>query len=460
MGFAPICLSTFRRSSSPWRCSCRAACCLPVKAAAIGLFAAGFVAAGWPIITSVVSGGGCQWHAFLLGLASPFNKALGVAGGAYGWGHLYNDEYLWAAVSSYGNRIRPDLGYIDYCSHEYDVASWDYLRQILTTFPADMMTRALASVVQVLDLPFYASDPPFSGHLVTAYSARAVVLQALRHTGPFLAAAFVLAISAASLRLALFAAFMMLYFGGHPAIQFLPRHYFALEIVTWVVLAFLVEHGVRAGLALARARRAGMRRPIRETMAAYPAANLRRVVACAALVSAMLLVPLGLLRWYQNRHVVRLLESYVASSSSPMSLAPVGPGQFRTPADHEGRRRSPIEAIAALGQGRTRFVRAELDAASCAPATTVTFRYEPLNPATDFSRTVTLERTAERAGPTRLFEPLYEGFSGVDVSDASPACVPRLSVLTGVDRVPLLLSAQLPPGWASRPQYQRIAGIR
>jgi hypothetical protein len=69
---------------------------------------------------------------------------------------------------------------------------------------------------------------------------------------------------------------------------------------------------------------------------------------------------------------------------------------------------------------------------------------------------VTLERTAEGAGPTKLFEPVYAGFQGIDVSDASPACAPRVSVVNGTDRLPLLLSAQLPPGWESQPQYQRI----
>ena len=123
---------------------------LPVKAAAVGLFAAGFTAAGWPIISTVVSGGGCQWHVFLLGLTSPFNDALGVSGGSYGWGHLYKDEYLWATVSGYASRFRPDLGYIEYCSHEYDVASWEYLRHVLLTFPADMMTRAYASTFAAL----------------------------------------------------------------------------------------------------------------------------------------------------------------------------------------------------------------------------------------------------------------------------------------------------------------------
>src|SRR5204862_3411232 len=112
------------------------------------------------------------------------NDALGVTGGSYGWGHLYNDEYLWATVSSYANRFRPDLGYIEYCSHAHDVASWDYLRHILTTFPADMLTRAYASALHVLDLPFRRFNLA-SG------------------AGLFLAAAFVLVTGAASVRLAL-----------------------------------------------------------------------------------------------------------------------------------------------------------------------------------------------------------------------------------------------------------------
>jgi hypothetical protein len=174
----------------------------------------------------------------------------------------------------------------------------------------------------------------------------------------------------------------------------------------------------------------------------------------------MLLVPLGLLRWYQNARVMRLLETYAVASSSPMPLALIAPGRFKTADAHDGPRLSPVEAIAALGRAKARFVEAEVDAAGCARGTTVTFRYTPEFPAIDFSRTVTLEWTADRAGPTRLFEPVYSGFDGIDVSDPSPACVPRLSGLDGVDRLPLLLSAQLAPGWASQPQYQRIVRSR
>ena len=404
---------------------------LRLKAAAVSLFAAGFTVAGWPIITSVVSGGGCQWHVFLLGLMSPFNDALGVTGGSYGWGHLYKDEYVWATVSGYANRFRQDLGYIEYCSHEYDIASWEYLRHILLGFPADMMTRAYASALQVLGLPFQR-------------------MAWLTYIGPLLAAVFVLAVSSASVRLALFAVFVMLYFGGHPAIQFIPRHYFPFEFITLVVIAFLAERGARLGIAAARGA---------WDERAFGAAFVNRAARCAVMVVVILLTPLALLRWYQNGRTTRLLETYLALPTSPMPLALSEPGQFRTPTE-PGRVPSSVEAVAALGLEKTRFVEAQLDAAGCARGTTVTFRYDPKYPPTDFSRTVTLERTAEGAGPTKLFEPVYAGFQGIDVSDASPACVPRLSVVNGTERLPLLLSAQLPPGWVSQSQYQRITRSR
>jgi hypothetical protein len=402
---------------------------VPVKMAAVVLGAAGFVAAGWPIIRTIVSSGGCQWHVFLLGLTSPFNDALGVTGGAYGWGHLYNDEYVWATVSSYARRFRPDLGHLEYCSHEYDVASWDYLRHLLLTFPADMVTRAYASVLQVLNLPFQR-------------------FTLFRHLGPLLAAAFVLVISTASLRLALFAVFLIMYFGGYPAIQFLPRHYFPFEFIAWAVLAFLTERGV--GLAVQVARGGFLR-------SALVATNIRRAARCTVVVIVMLLVPLGILRWYQDGRARELLASYAAAPADPWPLVSNAPGEYRLAADPNARALSKVEAMSALGRVRARLVEAVVDAAACRLGTTLTFRYDPAYPEIDFSRTVVLPAAREGGGPTRFFEPVYPSFTGIEASDPSPACRPRVSVVRDLDRFPLLLSAQLPPGWESHHQFQQIA---
>jgi len=397
-----------------------------VKAGALALAAIGFVAAGWPIITTVVSSGGCQWHVFLLGLTTPFSDALGVSGGSYEWGHLYNDEYLWAAVSSYANRFRPDLGYIEYCSHRYDVASWEYLRQILLTFPADMATRAYASALHVVALPF-----------------QRVPLQRMplaNGVGVVATIAFVLAVGASSVRLALFAVFFVLYFGGHAAIQFLPRHYFPFEFIGWVMLAFLVERGVQWRSV---ARESGM-------------IHARRALAVAALTLALLLLPLAILRLYQQRRALDLLRSYVEAPASSLALKTVAHGQLRLPVDPDAPR-TAIAVMAALGRPHVRFIQAVFNTADCQPGTSVTFRYDAAYPATDFSRRIVLDRAGALV---RVFEPVYTQFQGIDVSDPSPSCLRSVSIVTGLDRLPLLLPARLAAGWESQAQYQRIVSLR
>lgn len=372
-----------------------------LKAGALACFAVSFVAAGWPIISTVVGSGGCQWHVALLGLSAPFDDALGVRGGSYSWGHLYNDQYVWANVSNYATRFRPDLGYIEYCSHEYDVASWDYYRHILTTFPADMVTRAYASALQVVGLPF----------------AR---FGALRILGPLLASAFVVAAGATGVRLAWFAVFVIVYFAGYPALQFQPRHYFPFEIIGWLMLAWAIE-------------RTFLRR-VPETLWRGAASALVALVALAA--------PLWALRSYQERRVTALLEQYAVAPVDPLVVA-----SPRAP------KPTAMEVVADLGRTRARFV--EVTATACHPGTEITFRYDAAYPETDFTTT---ERVTDASGMTRLFEPVYDTFAGVVVSDTS--CEVHVSTVRDTGRFPLELPVRLSPAWKSTRQYQQMSSIR
>jgi hypothetical protein len=317
-----------------------------------------------------------------------------------------------------------------------------------------MLTRAYASVLHVLNLPFQHIDPPFASHAVLLYQVRAHVLEALDHTGLLLAAVFVLAISWSTLRLALFALFVILYFGGYPAIQFLPRHYFPFELVTWVILAFLVERAMTFAAGLRRDTTtviATMRRAMTTTNG-----GVRRMVACLVLVPLLLLGPLVVLRAYQNRRATRLLESYVTSPIAAASSLRIVPGHVRDPLDPIARTLTPGVSPTEPGHPVTRFVEAILNPHACRPDTTVTFRYDSARPDIDFSHTVRLRSTGTGDGVTRIFEAVYSGFQGVEVSDDSSGCLRDIAVLTDLDRLPLLLSAQLPSGWRSEPQYQRI----
>ena len=77
-------------------------------------------------------------------------------------------------------------------------------------------------------------------------------------------------------------------------------------------------------------------------------------------------------------------------------------------------------------------------------------------PASDFTRTVTIERHARQAGLTRIFLAVFDHFKGLEVSDTRPGCVVRAYRMADLRPFPILLGATLPPEWESLPLYQRL----
>ena len=283
-----------------------------------------------------------------------------------------------------------------------------------------MVTRAYASALHVLDTPFLR-------------------VPRARYLGLVIAVTFVLSVSLTSVRLALFAAFVMLFWGGHPAIQFLPRHYFPFEFMTWVALAFLADRSF-----------ALMQTPERWSPSS---AAWRRTASFALVMLVVLTVPLQILRVYQNRSVHALLRTYADAEVSP-TLAPGGPGTFGVERPNATAALSAAAALESIGRVRASLIEVVVNASECRPGTTVAFRYDGTHQPLDYSRTIALPHGS--AGRTRLFEPVYDAFRRVEVSDPSPACFERAGVVANADRFPILISAVLPPDWEARSQYQHI----
>src|SRR5215467_10001869 len=187
----------------------------PLKCAAAAVFATVFVVTAWPVIRTVQRSGGCQWHPVLLGLTDPPTDALMVTRGPYDFGHDFSDDFVYAQATAYALRTGHSAGHIEYCSPEYDAVTGRYIRDVARTFPGDMVTRGIASTIQVLQLPFRWYDQPLPGFSNALYRVRLLVLKPLRGSGPVFVAAAVLALGAVSIRLALFALFFLFYAGGY-----------------------------------------------------------------------------------------------------------------------------------------------------------------------------------------------------------------------------------------------------
>jgi len=408
---------------------------LKVKLAGMAAFAAAFAVVGWPILSTVYQKGGCQWHVVLLGLQSPFDGSLAVQPAPYDFGYAYADDYIYATVAGFAGRTSPQRPQLGYCSHEYDVESGRYLKGLVEEFPADFMTRSLASSRVLAELPFLWFMPPMLNWASSLYGLRAQWLAPLRGLGIWIVGLALLIAGAGRLRLGLFLLFFSVFVTGYPAIQFHDRHYFHLEFMTWWACGFTIQQ--LAATVWRTYRTKGVHLP-------SVFAGGRRMAVLALCAWLLLALPLKALRAYQGARVTRLLGSYVSASKARLD-APAGQsGAFTIPAP-------PIERFGA------EFIEVDLEQARCAGPAKVTFRYDPAVPAYDFTHTVALDRSSPPAGLTRVFLSVYQHFTGIEFSGADAGCVAGAYRLTDPRAFPLLVDATLAPGWESRPLYQRLA---
>ena len=400
---------------------------LPLKAAATAIFLATFTVVSWPITSAVYEKGGCQWHVALLGLQSPFDPHLRIEPGPYDFGHAYSDAYIDRTVNGYRWRMTPSAAALTFCSREYDGVSGQYLQTIATTFPADLLARSYASVLQIVELPFRNFLAPMADWFTPIYHVRSWVLRPDHRWGFWFAALAIWVTAAAHLRLAAVLLFLLVYFGGYPAIQFQERHYFHLEFMGWWAIAFVSQSVVTAPGA------------IRRYWPDWP--TFARAAVRSALVLAAVAVGAGLVlvtaRWYQGRQVARLLDAYLAAPKLAVD-PPLGP--------------LPVLPAAEWPQ----LLEVSVNRAGCGDSGTLTFRYDKVDVNQDFTRTIALDHGSGVDGTTTIFMPVFERYSGLEASGGE-RCVTTVRRINDLKPFPLLLGAILPPGWQSRPLYQRLA---
>ena len=134
----------------------------------------------------------------------------------------------------------------------------------------------------------------------------------------------------------------------------------------------------------------------------------------------------------------QLLRSYLAAPKIPIAL-PFGPLTDVAP------------------DVWPQFFQVDLDESACRLAPAVTFRYSPLDPGRDFTRTITIARRAQTEGLTHIFLPVFDHFVGLAASDDSPGCLVGASRFVDVAAVPVLLASVLQPDWETKaPVYQRL----
>lgn len=402
-----------------------------VRAGAVALAAAVFLITSWPAASYVAQSGGCQWHAVLLGLSDIFNSNLRVTSSFYDWVPVFSDEYVHTVVNSYASRVE-GAEFIPYCSAAYDAASGSQLRDIVTQFPADVVTRVYGSTLQVLDLPFFLWR---EGWQSAKGSNLGAVLHVMAGTARLAALLAVVILGAVSLRLGLFALCVVLYFGGYPSMQFADRHFFHLEFLGWWAIAFLAWH---------------LAAPWLPWTDISPARNWRQLirpaVRFAVMACAMVLVPLWALRVYQHQQVARLTSELLTAPRVEVPLVATGDGRVLEAPD----------ALVTLGddQRQAVYLDVHVDLAACPDGIILNQRYDPARPPYDFSGPVRPSLAGEPAA--RILLPVFRFFRGFTIEQGSPSCIAKVERLQSVAGRRLLPVLTLAAGWQTQPFHVRL----
>ena len=394
---------------------------LATKTLGVAAFVVAFLATAWPIVSFVNRVGGAQWHVALLGFSDTFDNALRIDPGPYRLGEFYADGYVGRQALAYAARVHPEWGKVTIFTHDYDVVTGAYFREIATRFPADLLTRAYASALMLTYLPFHWPGPPIDGLATWIYRPREVALNAAQRAGPYLMAGAMAVAAAYRLRIGFFLLFLFLYFGGYPALQFAPRHYFHLEFMTFWAAGFVCYQLVR--------------RPRGEL-------SWQRLGIFGSAAVILIVVPSAALRLYQQHQAVATFAGMVNAAKTTIPLS-----------SHEHGGIVSLEGPNTFDD--VRLLEVDVNRWACGASPTITFRYDSKDPEYDFSRAVPVP-SARAHQPTKIFEPILSGaFTALEFSPDAAGCVTS-AYWVNTDQRPLVLAATLGPGWESQRLFQRL----
>jgi hypothetical protein len=444
----------------------------------------------FPILLSR-SGGGNTFHVILLGFMSQFDLDLSVKNSLYKWGDLYKDGLVWTQINSYSNRIHYNNSFLPIATREYERFGLLYFKQIVSNFPADMLTRVYAAIIKILEFPFdnqnlnllslFQEKVDFSDKVylgIFSFFKDKVVL---------LTVSALSILSIYSWRIAIFLLLFVIYLSGYPALQFQSRHYFHLEFISLWVIGFFLQLIIQRLVLISRGFNLKSK-----FFPNFWDISVKRPLCFILGTLIFLLSPLYALRGYQNNHIGSLFKSYVTADTEEIQINPTLinnsiPGNNKIILKNSSLfARQPSNFPV-----RTEYLVVDFGGNKCDQQNIpVTFRYRSGVPSYDFSTDMNIsvpEKSSKTT--TKMFFPVYAAFpfasnngwvfppiafekwqpfltannewaafhfEGIELLEQHTSCVSSLRRFKDINHYPLLLNLTLLPNWEKVARYQTI----
>ncbi len=412
--------------------------------------------------------GSTSSHNITGGLYRGFDSHFGLRPSYYQSLPLWNDFYIHETVASHHYRVNGIQEEIRYFTPESSEAGKGFLRSYGLLFPADIVLRAYATVLRMLEtgpawiMEGYGHNAP----LLRAMGVLSALMAHLSHFGRFYAVAALLLIAVRNFRWALFAFCALLYFGGYPSLQFLPRHAFHLSFLSFWAPAFLLCQGLSGVLTLRDSERRRRAWALLRSPRRWWGRGLGSALGFAFLALILVFPPMLLLRGYQDRQVHAYTRAIAAADTERLEVKATsesehGPVRWKPEGLFAGR---PAEEVARGTATEYLCVLLGGDAATVP----VQVSYSAANAAaSDFSMVVYVPVRTSRGGElSRFYFPVYHAFEesqfrgrsfqGVLISRQHAPRFKGLYRVKDLAPFPVLPVLTLPPGWEAWPGHKEI----
>lgn len=426
----------------------------------IAVFIAAFAILGWPIF-QVLSRVNNATHDTIIGFTKYCDQRLGVEAPLYDFGEPFLDEYVRAILMGYAHRTTGRTEIFRHYSPDYDAAGKAYFREMVTTFPADLVIRGYASVLRTADeLQISTADATPRGitnqFLARLWQLRRWALDTLPGGGRYHIALMLLCIAATNPRLGMAFLFSILLLAGYPALRFSERHAFHMEIIALFAAGFLLQWLVWTALGAWKHRRSFRWRQC--VTASKPV--LLRGMAFAVIALTLLALPLFGARWWQSGQVSRLIERYESENRTLL---------ITQREERDGATRYAIpgfgDAVKSPDAPQKLPMYADVLVLEFLPGTQavpVNFTYEAVHPNFRFDRTMTVPPAPPgTSGPTRIYYPVYYGpetrFTGFSVPTSESGRFKGAFRINDLGNEAILLNAVVPPNWKQLKKYQTLS---
>ena len=390
-------------SVRPWR-----------RCLAVALFLAAAALSGGPVLKATFfSGSGSLLPVQVLGGMDRSFSYYYAQPALYDYGIRFDDSHITYLINSYNQRVLGAQTIVGFQSKEMQRAATRLLVDIDRLFPADLLLRTWAAIVNVLKLSRFGVP------------AALVVI-------PFLLLA--------NVRLGSLVVFLLLGTVGYVSLIFQTKHFFHLEWVPWWFVAVAVEQAATR-LAL----------PASLGLPAWLRSHARSIAALLLLVAAAY-GAFMLVRRHQQSKMIALLDDYTKRlHSEPLLTA-------TTIAD-DGLTRLKAEPLGLAARATPLvedYLVLDVECGASGDADVVAIYEQATSPREAISVPCS-------TGPRRwkLFWPVYQypplsRFDRFEWKTDSSIRVRSVRRVTDLSRIPILLKLSVPDDYASRPWYQTL----